>query len=265
MIYLRAHTPTRSQFRSPRRAKPSGAVVLHTAESILDSIGPDTGAENVAAYIVSRDTPGSYHDIVDADSRVQLVDYGDEAYQDVTGSNPWALSISFACRTSDWERMSPRTRAGFMQQGALAFAAQQAWLRANGHPVTEFRRLRKVESDLRIPGFITHADRDPARRTDPGREFPWNEFWAACRQVVTPPAHKPPEGFTVTDEERLILRRDMLEQANKAVAPVLAALRSTLDSRKIAAALAIALEANPDATVDVDELARAIVVELGKS
>jgi hypothetical protein len=91
---------------------------------------------------------------------------------------------------------------------------------------------------------------------------PWQVTGAGLHYRPTPTI---PKGFTVTEDERLILRRDMLEQANKAVAPVLAALKAALDSRKIAAALAIALESNPDAAVDVDELARAIVVELGKS
>ena len=89
--------PARSSTRravavpQPRRARPSGVTVLHTAENVIDLVGPDTGAEAVAAFIRTRTTPGSYHDLVDRDSALQLVPYGAEAYQDGTGSNPYAL------------------------------------------------------------------------------------------------------------------------------------------------------------------------------
>lgn len=184
-IYLRDNPPVRSQYRSPRRARPSGLVVVHTAESILDTVGPDTGAENVAAFIQSRTTPGSYHDLVDSDSALQLVGYGDEAYQDGTGSNPHALSISFALAAADWPRLSAPRRDAFLEQGAQAFARQQAWLRAKGHPLTPLRRVSRAQSDARVPGFISHAERDPARRTDPGAGFPWAEFFAHCRTATT--------------------------------------------------------------------------------
>lgn len=184
-IYLRDNPPARSQYRSPRRRTPTGLVVLHTAESIMDAVGPDTGAENVAKYIRRRDTPGSYHDLGDSDSSIQLVDYGDEAYQDGTGSNPFALSISFACRGTDWPKMSSERREAFLRQGAIAFARQQAWLAENGYPLTRLRRVTKTQSDRGESGFISHGDRDPGRRSDPGRDFPWNEWFLACLAATT--------------------------------------------------------------------------------
>ena len=96
--YLEDHPPRRSQFRRIRRRKPSGVTVLHTAESMLDLIGEDTGAEGVARFICGRTDPGSYHDLVDSDSAIQLVPYDAEAFQDGTGTNPHALSISWAIR-----------------------------------------------------------------------------------------------------------------------------------------------------------------------
>lgn len=180
-VYLRDHPPARSQYRSPRRAKPTGLVVVHTAESVMDTVGPDTGAENVAAFIQRRTNAGSYHDLVDSDSAIQLVEYGDEAYQDGTGSNPYALSISFALSAADWPRLSTARRDAFLAQGARAFARQQAWLRAHGYPTTSLRRVTRAQSDAGVAGFISHAERDPSRRTDPGREFPWAEFLDHCR------------------------------------------------------------------------------------
>lgn len=186
-VYLVTNKPARSQFREGRRATPTGCTVLHTAESVLDTVGPDTGAENVAAFIARRSEPGSYHDLVDSDTALQLVRYADEAYHDGTGSNRFALSISWALRTSDWAKLTPERRAAFLGQGARAFARQQAWLAANRYPLTPLRRITKAQSDAGEAGFITHADRDPANRSDPGRDFPWAEWFTACRNAITPP------------------------------------------------------------------------------
>lgn len=166
-------------------SRPTGLTVLHTAESVMDTVGPDTGAEAVADFIRRRSDPGSYHDLCDSDTAVWMVPYEYGAWQDGTGSNGFALSISFACRTTDWTTMSPEKRRGFLQQGARAFARQQAWLREHGYPTTPLRLVTKVESDRGVPGFIYHGHRDPGRRTDPGiSTFPFGEFITECRAAL---------------------------------------------------------------------------------
>jgi hypothetical protein len=205
--YLQLHKPKRSQYRAPRRSRPTGLTVIHTAESVMDAVGPDTGAEQVAAFIAGRSDPGSYHDLVDADSALQLVPYTAEAYQDGTGSNPYALSISFACRTTDWTRMTPQKRAGFLRMGALAFARQQAWLKANGHKTTPLRRISRAESAGGVAGFIPHGDRDPDRRTDPGKHFPWAEFFAACQAATANPNEE--DVMASIDEVRAVVRAEI--------------------------------------------------------
>lgn len=207
--YLRTHKPARSQFRSPRRQRPTGLVVLHTAESVMDAVGPDTGAEAVAAFIRRRTDPGSYHDIADSDSNLLLVGYGDEAYQDGTGSNPFALSISFALKAADWSRLSSVKRAAFLHQGAVAFARQQKWLAAHGYPLTPLRRVTKAQSDRGEAGFIAHGTRDPGRRTDPGADFPWTEWFDACRTVTGQPTPMPPPLPVQEDKVYLVTRNPM--------------------------------------------------------
>lgn len=197
--FLRTRKLRRTQFKSRGRARPTGCTVLHTAESILDTVGPDTGAEGVANYMVVRTTAGSYHDLADSDTWVHLVEYSDQAYQDGTGSNPWAMSLSFALAAADWPRLSPTRRAAFLRQGALAFAAQQEWLRENGYPTTPLRRITKAQSDAGMAGFVTHGDRDPGRRSDPGAAFPWDEWFAACRAATG-------EDDMFTDQDREDLR-----------------------------------------------------------
>lgn len=179
MVYLRKNPPARSQYRSPRREDPSGLIVIHTAESALDSIGPDSGAENVAAFIARRtDAPGSYHILADSDSRIRLVRFTDEAYGDGTGSNPFAIHISAACRTTDWKTMSADQRKGFIEQMAGGAAVAAKWVKKNYGVTVPSKRITKVQSDERKPGFITHAERDPSRRSDPGADFPWDDFLA---------------------------------------------------------------------------------------
>lgn len=189
--YLIDHPPRISQFSSRtnwRPSRPTGLIVLHTAESVMDTVGPDTGAEAVAEFIRNRTSYGSYHDLVDSDSVITLVPYELGAYQDGTGSNGMALSISFACATTDWRRMSPEKRQSFLRQGARAFVQQQAWLKAHGYPTTPLRLLTKAQSDAGLSGFIYHGTRDPGRRTDPGVNppdvFPWNEWVDQCRVAL---------------------------------------------------------------------------------
>lgn len=192
MAYLVDHPPRRSQFRAKRRTRPTGATVVHTAEGVLDTVGPDTGAENVAGFIRRRADPGSYHDLVDSDSAIQLVPYGAEAFQDGTGSNPWAMSLSFALKAADWPRLTAERRDAFLRQGVVAVVRQQRWLRANGYPTTPLRRISKADSDRGVAGFISHGDRDPARRTDPGRYFPWARFFELIRKALSGALIAPP-------------------------------------------------------------------------
>jgi len=196
MTYLQDHPPRRSQFRAKRRQKPSGVTVLHTAENVMDTVGVDTGAESVAAFIAGRSDPGSYHDLVDKDSALQLVPYESEAYHDGTGSNPHSLSISWAIPASAWPHLSPADRAALLRQGAVAFKRQQAWLRAQGRPLTPLRRISRAQSAAGVPGFITHGERDPDRRSDPGGRpdrFPWDEWFRACEIPALRPKQPAPQ------------------------------------------------------------------------
>lgn len=197
MAYLVKNPPARTQFRHPRRAKPSGLIVVHTAENAMDTVGEDTGAENVAAFIARRtDAPGSYHILADSDSRLRLVPFTAEAYGDGTGSNPYAMHLSAACRTTDWKKMSAARRAGFVNQMARGAATYAKWLKKNYGIDIPSRRVTRSESSAGKAGFITHGERDPGRRTDPGADFPWDEFFEAFdkrmgRSTVKPKRQMP--------------------------------------------------------------------------
>lgn len=191
---------------------------MHTAESVLDTVGPDTGAENVAAWIVRRDTPGSYHDLVDGDSCVPVVRWECEAFHDGTGTNPHSYGLSFALRTTDWRTLSPARRALFVDQGAQAAARWARWMRARHGVVVPARRITRAESDRGVPGFISHGERDPARRTDPGADFPWGEFLSRYAALMQQPHPNGDDDMQQDEREALMgiafLTRVMFETDN---------------------------------------------------
>lgn len=187
MAFLDDFPPRRSQFRYPRRAEPSGVVVVHSAENTPDFVAYDGGAEAVANFIRNRPDAGSYHDLVDSDSTINVVRYDCEAYHDGTGSNPHSYGVSVATRADVWPLAPPAWRDGAVCQAAAAAARYATWLRARNGIVIPARRITRAQSDARVPGFLSHAERDPARRTDPGPGFPWNAFLAEFARLTTTP------------------------------------------------------------------------------
>lgn len=177
MTYLQANPPRVTQFRL-RRKTPSGVVVVHTAENTPDWVGPDAGAENVAAFIAGRTDYGSYHDLVDSDSIVDLVPYHMAAYHDGTGSNDHSYGVSAATQAAKWKQASPGWRRATVSNMARAAARYARWVRRKHGVVIPATRITKAESDAGVAGFISHGDRDPGRRSDPGADFDWAFFLA---------------------------------------------------------------------------------------
>lgn len=176
-IYLEQNRPSRSQFRVGRRDNVRPVIVVHTAESGTDRSGPDPKAENVANFIRTRSTAGSYHLIGDADSIIQLVRFSNEAFQDGTGSNRFAIGISLAMNAADWSSISASRRSELTDTAAQMAALAAEWLVSQGLDAPAAQRLSKAESNrTSASGFISHAERDPTRRSDPGRDFPWTDF-----------------------------------------------------------------------------------------
>ena len=188
MTYLQNNPPARSQFRMPRRATPTGGIVVHTAEN--GGAGIVGSAKAVARFIQRRtDAAGSYHAIVDESEWIQLVPYEAEAFGEGSGGNRWALHLSFACRTTDWATMPDDRRKRLLDMGAQAAAAMARWCRDSFGIVVPGRVIMDTLGyRAGQPGFISHAAIDPARRTDPGKDFPWVLFIKAFnREMETTP------------------------------------------------------------------------------
>ena len=211
--YLVDNPPRRRQFRE-RTRKPTGCIVVHTAESVMDTVGPDTGAENVAAFIRNRTDPGSYHVLADSDSRIRLVPFTHAAYGDGTGSNEFAVHVSAACRTTDWARMSKTRRAGFIDQLARGAATAAKWLKRTHGINVPARRITRAQSETGAAGFISHGERDPGRRTDPGSDFPWDEFLERYADLMRPKT-KPPATPSKPKPTNVTIARERLTRAEK--------------------------------------------------
>jgi hypothetical protein len=200
--YLIDHPPARSQFAARTnwsRSRITGCTVLHSSEFPAGSTVRD-----LAEFIRRRADPGSYHDTCDVHGgELNLIPYHLGAYHDGTGSNGFAISLSFNLRTTDWNRLTPTRRQNILRAGARRFKAQQDWRKANGHPLTPLRRITKAQSDAGMAGFIAHGERDPGRRSDPGTVppnlFPWNEFFDECRAALA--GSTTPGGFLMALSE----------------------------------------------------------------
>lgn len=201
MAYLVDHPPRVRQFKE-RGTPPSGVVVMHTAESFPDEVGPDTGAENVAAFIASRTNFGSYHGLADSDSELVLVPFHMQAYGDGTGSNPHAYHASAATQAAKWRHLSAEWTDATLRNLAKNVARYAKWLKKVHGIEIPARRITREESDRRVPGFLSHADRDPDRRTDPGADFDWVRFFRYYSEAM---GHKSePEPKTVPTRGELV-------------------------------------------------------------
>ena len=202
MTYLEAHPPARHQYRWPRRMPPSGAIVVHTAENTPDLDGPDGGAEGVARFISTRTDAGSYHTVVDADSIVRVVPYDAEAYGEGTGGNSHALHLSFATRTTTWDDLEPSRLIAMIHNGAKAAADMARWLDPHGK-ATPALRITAAGYRRGYAGFISHAELDPTRRSDPGASFPWGAFLDRYAQELHMPTTTDRTAIVKTSQQRL--------------------------------------------------------------
>jgi len=167
--YLLDNPPATQQFYPSRANKLTGGVLIHTTESIMDSVGPDTGAENVADFIRRRSDYGSYHVIVDSDSAVALMPDSYTAYHcAANGYNSRTWGISFACRTSDLSPDSEWTKRA-MKNAAREIVA--FWQRNGFDPKASARFIPAIQTQS-SPGMSTHGEAQPADRSDAWTRHP---------------------------------------------------------------------------------------------
>mgnify|MGYP000191502899 CR=1 FL=1 len=144
----------------PSRSQPIRGIVVHTAESF--------DAEGVAAYLAVVDRPAAAHVVIDTERSVALLPDEATAFH-ASGGNSMGLGIEIAYRAANWGEQ-PATEAMLLSRSAL-------WcgLRARKYDIP-VRRVTVEEWEAGASGFISHAELDPANRSDPGPDFPWDRF-----------------------------------------------------------------------------------------
>jgi hypothetical protein len=103
-----------------------------------------------------------------------------------------------------------------VEQLAAAAAEATAWLKTVHGITVPAVRVTRTQSDQGRPGFISHGERDPGRRTDPGATFPWDAFLDHFR--------------TLTQEDDM---SQYAEQLDKLIKQGEAAKRRDIAQRKI--------------------------------
>lgn len=183
MAWLDDYPPVRSQFRVGRRDPVKPVVVVHTFEAHhrLWTI------EDAVHFIRHRGEAGSYH-IIGHIPKVggvfhtrHMIDFDNEAFGDRTGSNRWAVHMALVMHAAEWANWyddDPPNDLDLLLDTAVEMALNIArWHIAEGRQPMAPVLLTKEQSDKPdASGFISHARRDPDRRTDPGGGFPWHVF-----------------------------------------------------------------------------------------
>jgi hypothetical protein len=201
-FYLLDHANRLQQYGVVRRFgnKPSGTIVIHTAENIADQIGGDLGAESVARYCTTRDTYGAYHRLVDADSIVKMVPFGYETWHCVP-TNPWSIGISMAVRAGDWNKYGSDYETRVLRNAARAAADAVREVKKNWGVTVPIKHISGAQARAKAPGFVAHGETDPTRRTDPGADFDWPRFLAMVREELAPTTTQEEEDDMPTAEE----------------------------------------------------------------
>lgn len=181
------------QFRSPRRERVSGVVVVHTDEAPQQP----GGSLGTAQFISRRSDYGSYHTIVDSTTTTRLappVTHEVWGAAHPTGTNWHALHLSFRGQRHRWGQDPAYDDAAIKRAGAEI----AGWLRTlfGGDADKYVRWLTVGDVIARRPGLVEHGTIQPGDRVDPWVRLPDQAQFrsrlsaavlANLRPVPTPP------------------------------------------------------------------------------
>lgn len=161
--------PNYTQGQAVRRGGnvPVGLAVIHTFEIAPDIIPPDLSAESGLAYLRSRSTPGCYHRLSDADSRLPLYPFSWETWH-CAPTNKWSNGFCMATQAHLWAQLPAAHRENLLRNCARDVAAFIAWMKDERGVVVPIRWIDRDAALAKQPGLTMHRITDPTRRSDPG-------------------------------------------------------------------------------------------------
>jgi len=150
----------------PSRSRDIQGIVVHTAEGGRD-------AENIAKYLSTTDRTASAHVVIDNEKIVNLLPDDFTAFH-VRGQNSKSLGLEIAYYASQWGTDKE------YEKEVIAMSAKWAADKVKAYDIP-VRRLNQTEWLKGQKGFISHAELDPERRSDPGMNFPWEQFFTLIK------------------------------------------------------------------------------------
>jgi len=153
----------------PTRSKDIQGIVVHTAEGGRSAVG-------IAKYLSTTDRTASAHVVIDDKEIVELVPDDFTAFH-CRGSNSKSLGLEIAYFADKWGE-DP-----VYEEAVIALSASWCAEKADAHNIP-MERVTIDEWNAGKKGFISHAECDPSRRTDPGANFDWDKFFAYMKGMV---------------------------------------------------------------------------------
>jgi hypothetical protein len=178
-ILVNSPNPTTPQGGYPRRGgyKPSGTCIVHTSEGAWNA-----GVDSLTRLVRTRADYGCYHRACDWQDIALYYPWEWEAWQD-TETNPWAVGIAAACRTTDWAVMPADIRAGFYRNLGIMAADFVNYMKVEYGITVPLKRISGAQARAGVPGFCAHGD-SGVSRTDPGPQFDWPLFFKCTQQAL---------------------------------------------------------------------------------
>jgi N-acetyl-anhydromuramyl-L-alanine amidase AmpD len=153
----------------PTRSREIQGIVVHTAEGGKSAIG-------IAKYLSTTDRTASAHVVIDDKEIVDLVPDDFTAFH-CRGSNSKSLGLEIAYFAHKWGE-DPE-----YEEACIALSASWCAEKAKLYGIP-MERVTLEEWEAGKKGFISHAECDPTRRTDPGPNFDWDKFFAYMKGSV---------------------------------------------------------------------------------
>ena len=153
-------------------------IVLHVTAGLedLDMEGVDESAEATNRYGATTTRAASWHSCVDSDSIEPALPDEYTAFHCINYNSP-SLGIEISNRDARWNNKPADWVAATLLNAARV---THEWERKHGIP----RVMRtKREVDAGMAGYTNHMFLDPARRRDPGADFPLDQFFGILEQL----------------------------------------------------------------------------------